>query len=272
MAFFAPLAWGSAAHAGIEACGNIHVEAEAHCEVKAGIACEAQCVPVAFEAQCSADLHVECRGECTGSATASCTGDCQGTCTGQCEVEPGVFDCEGSCFGRCEGNCDARCADSECYASCEATCSGECRAKCDIELAQLDCEGQCEASCQGSCTAEANLDCQIDCQGRGHAQCQANLEGGCRIDCQTEQGALFCNGQYVDHGGNLAECVATLRALLNIEVTGYAEGECSGNMCSGRAGGSISCSVDRSGPVGWAAVFGLLGLVALGSARRRHAR
>jgi modification target Cys-rich repeat protein len=271
MAFCAPLAWASAAQAGVEACGNIHIEASAECEMRAGIACEGHCTPVNFQAQCAADLEIGCRGECTGSASASCTGDCVGSCTGQCEVDPGTFDCEGSCFGRCEGSCEGRCADSECYASCEATCAGECRAQCDIELAQLDCEGQCEASCQGSCKAEANLDCQIDCQARGHAQCQANLEGGCKIDCQTEEGALFCNGHYVDHGGNLKECVNSLRAVLGIEVHGYAEGSCSGNMCSGRAGGSISCAVDRPGPVGWSAVLGLLGLVSLGSARRRSA-
>ena len=72
LAFVAPFAWAGAAQAGIGACGNIHVEAEAECEVLVGAACEAECVPVSFQAQCAADLYVGCEGECNADFEASC--------------------------------------------------------------------------------------------------------------------------------------------------------------------------------------------------------
>lgn len=269
LAFTAPLAYASAAHAGIEACGDIHVEANAECELRGGIECEAECTPVRLEAQCAANLEIGCRGQCNASAEVSCTTDCSGACLAECEVDPGAFDCQASCFADCRGSCEASCADSECEASCEATCSGECDARCNVDLPEADCQAQCEACCSGSCTAEANIMCQIDCQAEGYAQCKADLEGGCKADCQTEKGALFCDGQYVDHGGNLEECVGALKALLDIDVSGYAEGECSNGSCYGEAGGSITCAVDPVGPTRWAAVLGVLGLVAFGSARRR---
>jgi MYXO-CTERM domain-containing protein len=127
--------------------------------------------------------------------------------------------------------------------------------------------------CQGSCEAEANLTCQIDCQASGYVDCKASLQGGCEASCETEEGALFCDGQYVDHGGNLADCVNALKELFNIEVSGYAEGSCSGGSCMGEAGGALSCSssvhpFDGRGPL---ALGFLVGLAMLGSGRRRRA-
>lgn len=79
------------------------------------------------------------------------------------------------------------------------------------------------------------------------------------------EGALFCDGQYVDAGDNLQECVAALKALLDIHV--YAEGDahCEGNTCyaEGRAG----CSCAASGAPG-GALTAFAGLAALGLLRR----
>jgi hypothetical protein len=256
LAFVAPLAWAGAAHAGIGACGNIHVEAEAECEVFVGTACEAMCEPVSFEAQCAADLHIGCEGQCSASAQASCTGSCESDCQVECEAEPGRFDCRADCFAQGRASCEGRCADSECAASCEASLEAECSGHCDIDAPEVDCSGQCQASCQGSCEAEANVDCQIDCQSSGFVECQSELSGGCQVECERPEGALFCDSQYVDHGGNLEECIESLRAVLNIEVTGYAEGSCSNGSCQGEAGGSISCAVAPEGR-------GVLGMGAL---------
>jgi MYXO-CTERM domain-containing protein len=278
LALFAPLAWSGQASAGIGACGDIHVEASAECEVKGGIECEAECTPIALEAQCAAELSVDCGGSCNIAAEVDCSADCSATCMGECEVDPGQFDCRGSCVADCSGGCDAHCesenGSSECLASCEATCEGSCSARCDVIAPSADCSGKCEASCSGHCEAEANIDCQVQCQAEGYVDCKASLEGGCKVDCDAEQGALFCDGQYVDHGGNLKECVDSLRAVLNIQVSGYAEGECSGNMCSGEAGGSISCAVAPAesdyGRTG--ALMGAFGLMLAGFiARRRRA-
>jgi hypothetical protein len=54
--FVAALAYPAIAEAGIEACGDIHVEAEAQCEVEVEGGCVAHCEPVRFEASCAAEL------------------------------------------------------------------------------------------------------------------------------------------------------------------------------------------------------------------------
>ncbi len=269
-----PLVVPAIAYAGIDACGDIHVEANARCEVVVEGGCTAMCEPVRFEAACAAKLEAQCAGQCTVMATAECTGQCEADCQGQCEVNPGEFDCSASCQGQCEANCDAQCSASanqgECKASCVATCSGSCSADCEGTKPEATCEAKCEASCSGSCEAEANIDCQVRCQGNLYADCKADLEGGCTAQCQEPDGALFCDGQYVDAGNNLEECVNALKVLLDIEVEGWAHGSCSGNVCSGEAGGSITCAVAQH-PHTWAGLGWLvlgLGLSPLAFRRR----
>lgn len=275
MTLLLPLAWSSEAHAGIGACGDIHVEAEASCEVKGGVECTGSCTPISFEAQCAAELTASCGGSCNAEIDVECSGSCEASCMGTCEANPGSFDCRGECVGDCSGGCEGRCeageGRGECLASCEATCEGSCSASCEATPPTVDCAGQCEASCSGRCDAEANVDCQIDCQANGYVDCQADLQGGCEAECDVEQGALFCDGQYVDHGNNLEECVESLRAVLNIQVEGYAEAECSGNECSAAAGGSISCNVAEPDERGRdLALMGAFGLMVVGFATRRR--
>lgn len=284
-AFSVPLLWGSAAQAGIGACGNIHVEAEASCEVVAGAECKAQCEPLNLQAQCAGDLFIQCQApeQCVFEASAECSGSCEADCMAECEVDPGSFECRGECVGSCTASCDADCSgrcaadensaecEASCRASCDSTCEGECSGSCEATPAMADCAAKCSGSCQGECRADANMDCQIECQRPEFPSCTATLSGGCEAECDVD-GALFCDSQYVDHGGNLDECVDSLRAVLNIQVEAYAEGECSGNACEGEAGFSCTCSAGEdawpSGG-GWAVMafgFGLLGL----TRRRRH--
>lgn len=272
LAFAAPALWAAQAHAGLGACGNIHVEAEARCEVLAGVECEAACEPISFEAECAGELYVECDlpDECSFEVSAECSGSCEADCNTRCEANPATFDCKADCFAKAEAEAEARCGtDSECFASAEATFEAECSASCEIDPGEIECEGECAASCEGSCSAEANVQCQIECQRDGYLDCKGDLEGGCKLDCDAE-GALFCDSQYVDHGGNLEECVDSLRALLDIEVEGYARGSCGNGKCSGEAGGSISCAVapERSTGALWLAMG--LGLFGVASYRRRR--
>lgn len=268
----------SDAHAGIDACGNINVEANAQCEMKLEGGCTAACTPISFEASCAAELTAGCSGQCNASFTAECTGACNGSCVAECEANPPAFSCTGSCNADCSADCGGRCAAEanrgECEASCKASCSAECDASCQGSAGNVDCNAQCQMCCEGSCTAEANLDCQISCQASGYVDCKANLQGGCEVACSQPEGALFCDGQYIDHGGNLEECVAALQALLNIEVTGYANAECSGGSCTAEAGAEASCSVpavggdvDESGLALLAAGLG----IAVAARRRRRA-
>lgn len=271
----APFAIAQTAHAGIAACGNIHVEAEANCEVQGGIACEGMCTPLSVEAQCAGDLTLECRGGCEGelSIDVECSASCEGSCMADCTAAAGSFDCRGSCFADCQGRAEARCAtgDNECFASAEGSCEAECSISCEATPPTAECEASCGASCEGSCGAsgEAYLDCQVECQRPEFPSCQADISGGCEVACETEKGALFCDGNYVDHDGNLDECLSSLRAALNVMVSGSAS--CEGNMCE--AEGAVSCSctaADSQTDAQGGAIFVLGGLFLFGLSRRRN--
>jgi hypothetical protein len=255
-------------------CGNIDIQANAQCTMEVSGGCTAQCTPINFQASCSASLQAQCSGGCTASASASCTGSCDTNCNASCTANPGTFNCEGSCEADCSGNCQAQCASdanqSECTATCKTNCGANCHGQCSGTPPSASCQAQCQASCSGSCTAQANVSCDVKCQESGYASCEANLTGGCQAQCQAPQGALFCDGQYVDVGNNLDKCVNDLKNLLNIQVSGYAYGSCSGNTCQGTAGGSASCGqIAPGGP----ASSGLLGIgvaaVLAGCVRRR---
>lgn len=261
------------AHAGIGACGNINIEANAECELEAGVSCEAGCTLDAFNATCAADLEVECGGMCNASIEAGCEADCSGSCMASCMGDPGSFECAGSCKADCGGSCSASCEGSEngaeCMASCEATCGAECDASCEVTPPEASCMAKCDASCSGSCQAEANLDCQVMCQAEGYAECKVEIEGECKADCMGD-GALYCDGEYIDHGGNLEECVNALKALFDIEVSGYAS--CDGNSCEAGGEATLTCNVaPEQDQRGW--LFGVMlagGLLAgAGRVRRR---
>lgn len=272
------------AQAGIDACGDIHVEANAQCEViPPGASCEAMCEPLAVRAACAAQLAAECDGRCNELPMVDCTAMCTADCRAECTVDPGEFDCEASCEADCSGRCDANCsADSNrasCVAKCEGSCSASCSANCSARPPSADCNARCDAGCKGSCEVDTNLDCQIDCQAMLQAECEVDVQGGCEVDCDSQEGALFCDGQYIDHGGKLEECADALRALLDIEVEGYSRGSssCTNGSCmaEGEAGASLSsdCSVGRPGArssgLGLLAMLGIAVGVA-GTRKRRR--
>jgi hypothetical protein len=269
----------SQAHAGIDACGNIHVEAQAECVVVPPTAdCVSMCEPISVEAACAAKLAVDCRAECD-LPSVECTASCQADCTTECEVDPGEFDCAAACEADCSGSCQANCRGDEdgakCMARCEGSCSASCDSHCDVELPEVDCMGKCEASCEGSCEVDTNFECQADCQAEAEAECTAEVTGGCEVDCETEEGALFCDGQYIDHGNNLEECSAALEAALDIEIMAHAEGSssCENGQCMAEGEAEASCSVTEPGaarsPWAWSGLA--LALVGL-CIRRRRAR
>jgi hypothetical protein len=258
--------WTPAAEAqGLDSCQNIHLEAQAQCElVPPGVQCETECTPLTVEAACAARLEVDCSGHCNASASVMCSASCEADCSAQCAVDPGKFECSGACRADCGASCSGHCAASadkaSCAASCEASCGASCDVSCDVEAPTVDCNAKCDASCSGSCDAQANLDCQIDCQADGFAECRVDVQGGCKTACQTQRGALFCDGQYVDYGNNFEECVAALRTLLDAEIDGYAEGEsrCEEGQCSARGEAGVNCQISPAAPASGAAYAWLL--------------
>lgn len=253
--------------ANIGACGDINVEANAQCEVKVGVECKADCTPLNFTASCAA----ECSGMCNASFEASCTGSCQADCSGQCEANPGSFDCSASCNTQCKADCSGHCSASnnraQCEGSCEASCEGECSASCEGTPPSATCDAKCEASCEGHCTAEANVNCQIDCS----AGCTAELTGGCEVECDTSEGALFCDGQYIDHGGNLEECIDALRSLLNITVDASGSAACDGGSCKAEGQVGVGCATSPGPHHSNGAWLALAAGALLGLGRRRRA-
>jgi hypothetical protein len=269
------------ARADLSACGDIHVEAMAECQVIApGVECEGMCTPVSVRAACAAKLDAACGGTCKDLPSADCQGECGASCDARCDkLEPGEFDCEADCKADCSGTCAARCETADnaarCEASCTASCDAECQGSCDIELPEADCDAGCEASCEGSCDVDANFDCQVECQAEGFAECETDVEGGCDIACEGEEGALFCDGQYVDHGDNLAECIDALEAALNLKVETHAEAACEGNRCEARAGakissGGVSCAAAGARRPGLAGAWFVTGALAWLFARARR--
>lgn len=243
------------ARADLADCGNIYVEADASCEViPPSASCEAMCTPISVRAACSAQLAVDCDAGCDELPSIECRGSCTASCEGQCEVDPGKFDCEAACGADCSGRCEASCAGSagggNCMAACMGSCGASCQASCDIEAPSASCEARCEAGCEGSCKVDTNIDCQVDCQAKGYAKCEAEIQGGCEVECESDEGALFCAGQYVDHGDNLQQCIDTLKAI-NIRVEGESSGDadCEGASCraEGQARVSSDCSTTTPG-------------------------
>lgn len=233
----------------LDECGNIDLDGEAQCEVQVEGGCDVLCDTSKLTLACSGELYADCRSEgCKADIDVDCTGSCTADCRAECEVDPGDFSCEGSCQASCKGNCDAECSaagnKAECKASCEATCSGECSASCEGTPPSVDCDAKCEASCEGQCRADANIDCQIDCQAEAYVDCKGEMKLECEAQCKRPEGVVICDGQFVD-ADEVRACVAAIEAALNIdvEVRGNAEGDCSGNQCSGKAEGSVSCAL-----------------------------
>jgi hypothetical protein len=120
------------------------------------------------------------------------------------------------------------------------------------------------------------MDCQTQCQAQGFAQCSANLQGGCQIDCKGD-GALFCDGQYVDQGGHAQACIDALNAYLkeHVQVSGSASGNCTNGVCSGQAQGNAKVTCQFAPPLGdsSAEALAVIGAaIGLGAARRRSRR
>jgi hypothetical protein len=258
-------------------CGNIYVEANATCEVTApSVNCDVACEPLNLRAACAGEAYVDCKGSCNAELDIGCSASCEASCTAECTVDPGAFDCQAYCQADCSGSCTAECASSgdktRCEAACKGSCSGDCAANCNVRAPSATCQADCKASCTGSCHAKANIDCQVMCQSNFTLTCEAELSGGCKADCMSEQGALFCEGNYVDSGNNLDQCVQALKDSLNVQVEGYSEGKCANGTCSGAAGGSASCSALPGEPRGGLGASLLLIVGALGTvlaARRR---
>lgn len=268
----------SPAQAGLDACGDIHVEAEAECTAEVTGGCDVTCQNLEFTAACSAEGYVKCSDAECDLPSVSCSGSCEADCSAECKG--GSFDCGVHCQGKCDGNCDSECSASgnkaECKAQCQATCKGECDASCSAN--PPECSGKCKASCQGQCKAKTNMSCQVKCQGKLNAACETKLKGGCKARCESPEGIVTCDGQYVDHNGNGKACLDAITAwTAKIDAHADASGSasCANGKCTAEAEASAGCgstvadgTTDGSAPYA-IGLLGALGALVFGRLRRR---
>lgn len=274
----------------IQACGNIQVRSNSSCQVILDPpSCNLQCQPLRMRAACSAKLAVACQGHCDAQVRVGCQDHCADVCLPQCRLDAGNFSCQAQCRGGCEIACSARCQSktqasgqgasfqARCESSCRAQCGTTCSGGCTGDTPSLSCEQRCDKVCLPQCQAKANIDCQVDCQSSGFARCEAELQGGCEAKCRSGQGALFCDGQFVNTQelhDDLRGCVGALNGLLITKVKGYANASCDGKgRCEAEAG--ISCNVaPQPADTRKRWLWGLLILPAalLGTRRRRSAK
>jgi len=271
------LAAGSARADIFSDCGGAVFNGTEMCSADVSASCDVACAPPNLQLACDAQLEASCSGTCTAT-TPSWQGSCQGTCMGNCMANPGNFNCSADCNTTCKGNCSGACSSSAdmatCMGQCNASCAGRCNAQCSGTPPMADCTGECNASCQGSCSAQANLSCDIMCQAQGSAMCTAMLQAKCTGGCMSHS-AIFCDGNFIN-ATDANMCVADLKALFNITVTGYASASssCDGGTCMAmaKAGGSVSCSAaPGSEPPLSGAMLGIgVGAIAIGALRRRR--
>lgn len=244
----------SPASAGPSACGNFTAVAEGQCEALFEGGCVAECTPLNFTAACD--------GQCTISADVECSGGCSVDCEAECTASGGSIDCAGYCEADCSAQCDTTCTDDTCRSQCKASCSNRCEVDCKVVEPMASCKAQCQASCDASCTVQANADCHVDCT--------ADLKGGCEVQCKEPDGALFCNGQYVNVTGSFDDC---LRQLEELEFDVAVDAHCDADGCEAVAN-CTACSTANAAnsKLSLSAFFVMaLGVSAMAARRRRRA-
>ena len=189
-------------------CGNIELLAINSCEIRIEGGCKADCTPLNFQAACD--------GQCNVTLQTSCTAECNTGCSAQCEAMPAMFNCEASCKADCAARVVSQCdaGDEECQTYGQVDCNANCESNCSVVPPEAQCSAGCEAACNGSCETDANFDCSL--------QCSADLKGGCEANCDAPQGALFCDGQFINPT-SLDECLAYLGSNFGIQFGGQGE-------------------------------------------------
>jgi hypothetical protein len=265
------------AQAGLDACGNFYVAADATCEwLPEDESCGTWCEPVSVEASCAAQLYLECEGQCTASAEVTCVETCEPSCVTNCDASEEPPNCMGLCMSDCQMDCTAACAEASDPGACRSSCAHTCSEGCQAECKDGDsCETVCTDACTGSCIGRANIDCQVSCQGEFFADCQTEVVEECRTVCEQDGGALFCNGSYVSNV-SIDDCVAAIESAFDIEVHGWIEGKCENPegatdvLCDIK--GALTCSVvdESTSSMRATLAFMVLGLFAFSGLRRRR--
>lgn len=282
------------ARADLQACGGIFLSADAGCEYRPKKECMTECMTVAVEQSCVAQVYNECETSCTTTATTECENTCTATCVDNCTTT--VTEEEGpSCIDLCLADCDSGGGEGYCGSSkhrnacgrcAKHTCERRCEEKCgDAEAPKkittmTECMPTCTNACTASCSAKVNTQCQVDCQERTYTECEEKMVETCETQCEDKGGAIFCDGQFLN-ATNVNSCADELSLKLDIDVDIDATVKTVGNTTKKAAddvGDEIddACSVTNVGAgagTGGLSVLGsLIGLVAWRVRRRKSRR
>ena len=218
------------AHAELDACGGIFLSADAGCEYRPTKECMTECMTVAVEHSCVAEIFNECETSCTATASTECEAGCTETCTDNCTTtttteEP--VDCMGLCVADCDESCGGeRCDRYEHKGACGRCCSHNCNRRCEEKCENVpppasktvtECMPSCTTACSASCTAQANVECQTDCQERTYVQCEQKMVEKCETECKQTGGAIFCDGQFIN-AENADSCADQLKVSLDTSI------------------------------------------------------
>jgi hypothetical protein len=221
----------SPAHAELNACGGIFLTGDAACQYRPTEECMTQCMTVAVEQPCVAQVYNECETTCTSSASVECESSCTSSCVNNCTTTT-TTDNAPTCMELCLTDCDDGSDDHYCGSAqhkgacgrCEKhNCSKKCEQKCgDAEAPKkittvTECMPTCTNACSASCTAKANTECQVTCQERTYQECETKMVEQCKTECKQTGGAIFCDGQFVN-ATNANSCADELRAKVKIDI------------------------------------------------------
>jgi hypothetical protein len=236
-------------------CGTFDFSSGISCSIQVSGGCTAQCTPIKFEAACS--------GHCTSTATQTCTDTCGTQCVAQCD--PQLLDCFSGCHTECDQPLIDQCMKShpgtDCVNSAKAQCDIHCKDSCKVPPS--NCQEHCTKCCSGSCTTQVNYDCDYSCM--------ADVEGGCSVACSKPEGAIFCNGQYVN-ATSVEQCITYLATKgLQVDVSARAQATCDLSGCKG-AGTATGCAASPGSNAGFGGALAVIGLAAAAGVMRARRR
>jgi len=242
---------------GANPCGNFDFSAGINCKIEVSGGCTADCSLLKEE--------LACAGGCSVTADTMCVNNCGTQCVAMCD--PAHLDCFTGCHGECDGPTTQTCMQmnpqADCVNQAKAQCDVHCNDSCKIPPS--NCQEHCNKCCTGSCTTQVNFMCDFSCF--------ANVHGNCSVQCSKPDGAIFCNGSYVN-ASDIQACISYL-ATQGIMVDVSARASCDLSGCHGVSNipGASGCAASPGTNVGlgaWAG--GVLFVVGAGAFRARRRR
>ncbi|MBL8743767.1 MAG: hypothetical protein JNK04_21810 [Myxococcales bacterium] len=172
--------WPRTSSAVETACGDLELSAE-ECEIVAVEGCETRCDLVGVVAACD--------GVCNLPPDDGCVAQCKPACE-EYFAKHDYRPCEERCTAECTASIDDSCAQ-DCISPAQIACAQDCETTCATVDQDNDTTAVpfCEAMCAGVCENESNRSCARDCW--------SSMARICEETCNGDDGALFCNGQFV---------------------------------------------------------------------------